>query len=63
MALVTNEGQEIVLEAEGVDIDIRGSLPPPIGDSGWCYYFVRVVQEDENMAWSSPIWLDTPDSA
>lgn len=22
------------------------------------YYYLRVVQEDENMAWSSPIWVD-----
>ena len=22
------------------------------------YYYVRVTQEDEEMAWSSPVWLD-----
>ncbi|MEZ5356633.1 MAG: hypothetical protein R2762_28690 [Bryobacteraceae bacterium] len=22
------------------------------------YYYVRVIQEDENMAWASPIWID-----
>lgn len=23
-----------------------------------CFYYVRVIQEDGNMAWSSPIWVD-----
>lgn len=25
---------------------------------GTHYYYVRVIQSDENMAWSSPIWID-----
>jgi hypothetical protein len=24
---------------------------------GWTYYYVRVIQKDKAMAWSSPIWL------
>jgi hypothetical protein len=30
----------------------------PSGQSGW--YYVRVYQTDGEMAWSSPIWVDTP---
>ncbi len=26
--------------------------------SGEHYYYVRVIQEDDNMAWGSPIWID-----
>jgi hypothetical protein len=25
--------------------------------AGKSYYYVRVVQKDEEMAWSSPVWL------
>ena len=42
--------------------DIKGSLPPPSACQ-WCYYFVRVVQNDGHVAWSSPIWLDAPQPA
>jgi hypothetical protein len=27
---------------------------PPAGES---YYYVRVIQVDDQMAWSSPIWI------
>ncbi|MGI5817850.1 MAG: DUF3604 domain-containing protein [Armatimonadota bacterium] len=26
-------------------------------DAPFCWYYLRVMQEDEHMAWSSPIWL------
>jgi len=25
---------------------------------GWVYYYVRLVQADGNIAWSSPVWID-----
>jgi hypothetical protein len=28
--------------------------------SGESYYYVRVIQVDEQMAWSSPIWVTRP---
>ncbi|MDJ0762750.1 MAG: CehA/McbA family metallohydrolase [Myxococcota bacterium] len=62
ISLVSNEGQEIQLNATGKEADIRGTLEPPT-PSGWCYYFVRVIQEDDAVAWSSPIWLDAPSTA
>ena len=27
-------------------------------EQGSHYYYVRVIQEDNNMAWGSPIWVD-----
>ena len=24
---------------------------------GWTYYYVRVIQNDKALAWSSPIWV------
>lgn len=57
LALVTNNDEEILLESNGVEIDVSGTLPPP-PTGGWCYYYVRVIQEDNEMAWSSPIWMD-----
>ncbi|MCP4602962.1 MAG: DUF3604 domain-containing protein [Proteobacteria bacterium] len=62
IVLVSNSGREIMLNSSGAQADLRGTLPPP-PDGGWCYYFIRVVQEDGEVAWSSPIWMDAPDIA
>ncbi|MCP4195917.1 MAG: CehA/McbA family metallohydrolase [Proteobacteria bacterium] len=62
LVLVTNGGEETALDAYGKEVNINGNLPPPPG-GGWCYYFIRVVQTDGEVAWSSPIWMDSPDSA
>jgi hypothetical protein len=37
---------------EQVCIDAKDKKPP------FAYYYIRVVQEDGHMAWSSPIWVD-----
>lgn len=62
LVMVTNGGEEIRLDISGKNTNIKGNLPPPPG-GGWCYYFVRMVQTDGEVAWSSPIWMDSPDSA
>jgi hypothetical protein len=62
LVIVTNGGKEIDLEAAGTAVDLHGTLLPPAA-CGWCYYFVRVVQKDGEIAWSSPIWLDAPETA
>jgi hypothetical protein len=59
VVLVTNGGDEIELEVCGKNADVRGTIPPPPEDS-FTYYFVRVCQQDGEIAWSSPIWLDPP---
>jgi hypothetical protein len=61
LALVTNGGHEIRLEAGSAAIDAHGTLPAP-SDGRWAYYYARVVQVDGHVAWSSPIWLDAPGS-
>ena len=38
----------------GVDLVWEDTAEASTGD----YYYVRVTQEDEEMAWSSPVWLD-----
>jgi hypothetical protein len=62
LVLVTNGGDEMALDASGKEVNIHGNLPPPPG-GGWCYYYIRLVQTDGEVAWSSPIWMDSPDSA
>ncbi|MBA2369500.1 MAG: DUF3604 domain-containing protein [Candidatus Protochlamydia sp.] len=37
---------------EQVCIDAKDKKPP------FCYYYLRVLQDDGHMAWSSPIWVD-----
>ena len=37
---------------EKVCIDAKDKKPP------FAYYYIRVIQEDGHMAWSSPIWVD-----
>jgi hypothetical protein len=57
VALVTNRGREQPLQFDDREADASGMLDPPATGS-WSYHFVRVVQQDGHVAWSSPIWLD-----
>lgn len=38
------------------------ALPPGRGAYPFAYYYLRIIQEDDHMAWSSPIWIDLIDS-
>jgi hypothetical protein len=38
-------------------------LPSSDERPSFAYYYVRVVQENGHIAWSSPIWVDYPDMA
>lgn len=60
ISLVSNRGKEIALKFDPLqrDADVHGTLPPP-AEGGWSYYFVRVVQADGHVAWSSPIWIES----
>jgi hypothetical protein len=62
LSLVSNGGAEIELQTGGHEAEVHGVVPPP-PKVGWCYYYVRVVQDDGHVAWSSPIWLDALESA
>jgi len=39
-----------------VNFQFRDQSPSP----GESYYYVRVIQVDDQMAWSSPIWIRRP---
>ena len=39
--------------AEGVEFDYTDTAVA----TGQSWYYVRVIQKDRNMAWSSPIWV------
>jgi len=52
---------QVVFNAQGKDQSMQVAYvddPPPKGPA---YYYVRVIQKDEEMAWSSPIWLGRKD--
>jgi len=36
----------------------RAPLADVTTNDGWVYYYVRLVQADGNIAWSSPVWID-----
>jgi hypothetical protein len=38
--------------------EYRGSWTDPHPEAGVHYYYVRVTQADEQLAWSSPMWID-----
>jgi hypothetical protein len=39
--------------AETVEFDYTDAAPA----NGQSWYYVRVIQADRNMAWSSPVWI------
>jgi len=53
---------------DGMDCDLVWEDATPLDDiwlpaAKWCdhpfcFYYVRVVQEDDELAWASPIWID-----
>jgi hypothetical protein len=49
-----------IVEFEIDDTDILGqvALEPKEDRSPFVYYYLRAVQEDGHVAWSSPIWVD-----
>ena len=57
--LIRNNDVAYSQEGEGKE-DVAGSFAylEPLAQTEWWY--VRVVQEDTEMAWSSPVWVDGP---
>ena len=45
-------------QPEGKEADLTFVDPKPLDT--WSYYYVRVIQKDAQMAWSSPVWLGHP---
>ena len=49
---------EIVYQAQPDVAELSLAYTDRDIEAGEHYYYVRVIQEDENMAWASPIWVD-----
>jgi hypothetical protein len=45
-------------EIDGSTAELTFEDPEPL--DGPSYYYARVVQEDDELAWSSPVWLGAP---
>ncbi|MBM4045742.1 MAG: DUF3604 domain-containing protein [Planctomycetes bacterium] len=60
--LLRNNGVVKSWAGEGKD-DVAGefSLAEPLAAAEWWY--LRVIQDDAEMAWSSPVWVDAPGGA
>jgi hypothetical protein len=57
VVVVKNNRDWHVVERPGWECTFEvHDLPLPSGPADW--YYVRVTQEDGNMAWSSPIWIE-----
>ena len=51
----THPGSGRLLEMEWQDAEPLADVVTP---DGWVYYYVRLVQADGHIAWSSPVWVD-----
>ena len=49
---------EVVATFQPGKADYRGRWTDPQPSQGVHYYYVRVQQEDTELAWSSPMWID-----
>ena len=56
---VTNGDRTLAFEPRSDRGRIRFNVVLEPG-APWAYFYVRLVQEDGEMAWSSPVWLDRP---
>lgn len=63
-AVIVRNGQDVhTCEGAGQVLEFEWQDDAPLGDvvtdDGWVYYYVRLTQRDGNMAWSSPVWIDS----
>jgi hypothetical protein len=55
--VIVRDNQYIyTIEPKGTTFDLNFREPSPL--TGTHYYYVRMEQQDRNMAWSSPIWVN-----
>ena len=57
LSVVTNGGVLHEQRPSGLRASVEIDTEVP-AERGWGYYYLRVVQEDDEMAWSSPIWVE-----
>jgi len=63
-AVIVRNGQDVhTCEGNGRVLELVWQDDAPLGEvvskEGWAYYYVRLTQSDGNMAWSSPVWIDS----
>jgi len=66
-AVVVRNGQDVHAHpGSGRSFEMEWTDPTPLTDvvtpDGWVYYYVRLVQADGHIAWSSPVWVDWEDA-
>lgn len=52
------DGEDCEFEYDDLTDLASTSLTPEGGGTPFSYYYLRAIQKDEEMAWSSPIWVD-----
>ncbi len=57
VAVLRDSKVAAVLKADGKEY--KGSWTDPNPAAGKHYYYVRVTQKDKNLAWGSPMWIDS----
>lgn len=62
-AVIVRNGADVhLVPGDGRLLEFEWSDGTPLAEAttaaGWVYYYVRVVQADGHMAWSSPVWVD-----
>ena len=50
-------GRDVIYEHTGNGPSVRFTLTDADAPEGGTYYYVRVIQADGEMAWSSPVWV------
>ena len=48
---------DVVATLKAPGKEYRGTWTDPAPKAGTHYYYVRVVQEDGELAWGSPLWI------
>jgi len=51
---------EVVATLKATGPEYRGTWTDPAPQAGTHYYYVRVLQEDGEIAWGSPMWITRP---
>jgi hypothetical protein len=62
-AVIVRNGTDVhLVRGDGRLLEFEWSDGAPLAEAstaaGWVYYYVRVVQADGHIAWSSPVWVD-----
>jgi hypothetical protein len=49
---------EVVATLKPNKKEYRGTWTDPEASKGNHYYYIRILQDDDEIAWSSPMWID-----